>query len=227
MKTKIFLIALVLATVIVPKNSNAQKTELNGVNSIEVNIACQLIIVQGNTPNMEIVGDKSAIENIKTRISGNKLILSNEHDLKWQRKEDVIVKIEITDLEYLDIAGAVDMKTVRTLKLDEFVMSVSGVGNIEMALESTSFKLKGSGVTNLDITGKTNEMRMDISGVGNIRATDFIAQKAKVTNSGVGKANVHVTEKLDADVSGIGAIYYTGNPSVLASVSGLGKIGRD
>lgn len=231
MKKILILVAVVVAVSIVviasTKSGYSQKTDIKGVVSIEVNIACQLILVQGNSPNLEIMGDNQAVDNVKIKINGDKLTLSTKHDLKWQRKDDIVVKIEVENIQSLEIGGAVDMKTVRTLKLDNLKMSVSGVGNIEMALECKSFRLNGSGVTNLDITGKTDELNMSISGVGNIRATEFIAKKAKVSNSGVGKANVHVTDNLDAEVSGIGSIYYTGTPNVYASVSGLGKIRRE
>lgn len=223
MKTKISAIVLSIA-LLMPVLAFAQKKEIKGVVSIEVNIACQLILVQGNSPNLEIVGDQNTLEDIETIIKNETLIITS--DRLRQHKEDVIVKIEVADLRYLSIAGAVDLKTMHALKLDELELSVSGVGNLEMALETKSFKLSGSGVTNLDISGTANEMSIEISGVGNIRATNFVTKNANVNNSGVGKANVNVTGKLVADVSGIGSIYYSGNPLVNASVSGLGRIGR-
>jgi hypothetical protein len=204
----------------------SQKKDINGVTSIEVNIACQLVIVQGNKPNIEIVGDKRLVDNIIVEINGDKLKLYNEVDYKRMRKEDVVVKIEVADLKRLDIGGAVDMKTVKTLELDNFKLSITGVGNVEMGLVADYFKLNCSGVGNIEIEGKCNSMKMSVSGVGNINATEFKAKNADVNNSGVGKVNVFVTDDLNATVSGVGSVKYIGTPLINANVSGLGRISQ-
>jgi hypothetical protein len=224
MKTKAIILTLTLAFFAFGNQVFSQKIDLTNVTSIDVNIACQLIIVQGNSPNLEIVGEESAIKDVETKIRNGNLIITS--DRNNQRKKDVVVKIEIADLKELNIGGAVDMKTVKTLELADFVLSISGVGNIEMDLKSNDFKLKCSGVGNVDISGNCNTMRMSVSGVGNINATNFVAKNAYVTNSGVGKVNVHATEMLDAAVSGVGSVKYVGSPVISANVSGLGRISQ-
>jgi len=49
---------------------------------------------------------------------------------------------------------------------------------------------------------------------------------ARVGISGTGSAHVRVSEQLDARVSGVGSIVYSGNPSVRKSVSGVGRISQ-
>ncbi|NHB69111.1 head GIN domain-containing protein [Perlabentimonas gracilis] len=196
--------------------------DISEVETISINIACQLVVVQGNKPNIEILGEEYLLKEIDTNIRNGKATLTS--DWKWRSREDVVVKIEISDLKQLNIGGAVDMKTIRTLTLPEFRMVVSGVGNIEMDLTSDSFRLTCSGVCNMDVRGSTEYLRISVSGVGNINATELKATNAKVSNSGVGKVNVLATEMLEATVSGIGSIRYAGNPMVKANISGLGSV---
>jgi hypothetical protein len=224
MKLKTLIFSIAMALLSFANSASAQKTDISGITSIELNLACQLVLVQGTTPNLEIVGDESALKDIETKIRNGKLIITS--DRNNQRKKDVVVKIEIKDLEELHIGGAVDMKTVRKLELDNFKLSISGVGNVEMALIADNFKLNCSGVGNVEIEGKCNSMRMNVSGVGNINANEFEAKNAEVSNSGVGKVNVFVTDDLDASVSGVGSIKYLGSPSINANVSGLGRISK-
>lgn len=224
MKTKTLLFSLTMALLSIVSAASAQKTQLTGVTSIELNLACQLILVQGSNPNLEIVGEESALKDVETKIRNGKLIITS--DRNNQKKKDVVVKIEISDLDELHIGGAVDMKTVRALELDNFKLSISGVGNVEMGLVADNFKLNCSGVGNVEIEGKCNSMKMNVSGVGNIDATEFEAKNADVSNSGVGKVNVFVTDDLNATVSGVGTIKYKGSPSIDANVSGLGRISK-
>ncbi len=225
MKTKFFALILFFVLGIGARLGYAQRINLNGVTSIEVDIACQLILVQGNEPNMEIVGNEKAVAAIETKIKGGKLIIKS--DRQRQRKEDVVVKIEVANLEYLGIGGAVDMKTIRTLKFPNFTLNVSGVGNIEMELVCNNFKLNSSGVTNLNLSGSANDARMVVSGVGNISASNFAIHNAEVQNSGVGRVRVNAVDRLRANVSGIGSISYEGDPLVSSNVSGIGRISRN
>ena len=64
MKTKFFALILFFVLGIGARLGYAQRINLNGVTSIEVDIACQLILVQGNEPNMEIVGNEKAVAEI-------------------------------------------------------------------------------------------------------------------------------------------------------------------
>ena len=224
MKTIISILSISVAVLFFSTAGFSQKKDIKGVKSIELDLACQLVLVQGSSPNFEIVGDKDAIDDIETRISNGKLIIKS--DRKYQHKEDVVVKIEVDDLDYLELSGVVDMKTVRQLVLDDFEMSVSGVGNVDMGLDVKNFKLECSGVANVNLNGKATDIEMDISGVGKVDAVDLVAKNAEVSNSGVGRVTVNATDNLDADVSGLGTINYEGTPMLHANVSGLGKISR-
>lgn len=225
MNTKIFALVLFFVLGAGTKLGYSQRIDLSGVTSIEVNIACQLVLVQGKEPNMELVGDEKTLAAIETKIKGGKLVIKS--DLKRQRKEDVVVKIEVENLEHLGIGGAVDMKTIRTLNFPNFTLNVSGVGNIEMELVSNNFKLNSSGVTNLRLAGSANDARMAVSGVGNISASNFLIQNAEVENSGVGRVRVNAVDRLRATVSGIGSISYEGDPLVSSNISGIGRISRN
>lgn len=229
MKTKMFLIITVFLTSMnltacAEQQEGKRYFEIPNVETISINIACQLVVVQGNKPNIEILGEEHLLNEIETKISSGKATLRSERD--WKFRDKVVVKIEIDDLKRLNIGGAVDMRTVETLQIPSLKMSVSGVGNIDMSLKSENFELNCSGVCNMELLGSTKSLEVNVSGVGNIDATKFEAINADVNNSGVGKINVLVIEQLDASVSGIGSIRYAGTPSVRANVSGLGSVKR-
>jgi len=66
--------------------------------------------------------------------------------------------------------------------------------------------------------------RLGVSGKGKIRADQLRAARAVGHISGVGNAQLWVTEALKVSVSGVGAIDYWGNPQVSRSSSGLATI---
>ena len=204
--------------------AQSKSFNISDITAIEINIACQLVIVQGQTPNIEIVGDKRALASLETNVRNGKFTITS--DRMNQQKEDVVVKIEVQNLEHLSIGGVVDMKSARKLEFPNFKLSVSGVASGDLEIIAKTLKLSCSGVFNLNIEGKTEELKMNVSGVGNIDAVKLKARVADVQNSGVGRIVVMATETLDASVSGVGSISYAGEPLVRANVSGLGRVKR-
>jgi hypothetical protein len=66
-----------------------------------------------------------------------------------------------------------------------------------------------------------------VTGVGSVSNGELVSEKCRASVTGVGAAEVNVTQELDASVSGVGKISYEGNPrDVSKSVSGLGAVER-
>jgi len=76
------------------------------------------------------------------------------------------------------------------------------------------------------VEGEAKEFKLDLSGVTDIDASNLVSANCDVEISGMGSAEVNVTENLDASVSGMGKIAYTGHPRVHANTSGIGRIRR-
>ena len=61
-------------------------------------------------------------------------------------------------------------------------------------------------------------------GVGRIEAKGIQGKRWAVVMEGVGSAVVNVSEQLEADLSGVGAIEYVGSPQVRKSGKGLDQV---
>jgi len=67
-------------------------------------------------------------------------------------------------------------------------------------------------------------MRLHISGKGKLQADQLRVAQAIVQISGVGNAQLWVTDSLRIGISGVGTIDYWGEPQVSRQTSGLGTI---
>jgi len=80
--------------------------------------------------------------------------------------------------------------------------------------ELKNVKLKGVG--NIVIAnGKASHFEMELSGVGNIDAKNYNVENVNVSLSGVGDIKTWVTRKLTGKISGVGDVYYKGNPTII------------
>jgi len=179
--------------------------DISGVKEIHIDLACNATLIQGEKASVAITGDDDALEDVYVKLKGDVLVIGN--DRHHQHKNDVKVSITIPELKKLSIGGAVDITTPTQVKFDNFELEVSGV-------------ISG------EIIGETKDLKMEISGVGKIDASGFKAENCEIEVSGVAKADVYVTEKLDASVSGMGNIHYLGRPIINRSTSGFGSISR-
>jgi hypothetical protein len=86
-------------------------------------------------------------------------------------------------------------------------ITLSGTGNVELD--------NGSG-TNLTVIN---------NGIGNFNGSNYQTRKAMVRAISVGNIRIWATDELDITVSGIGSVYYRGDPKTIKqNRSGLGRI---
>jgi len=83
-----------------------------------------------------------------------------------------------------------------------------------------------SGSGNIIAAGNGGESNIDISGSGTFNGDELGVNKAVVRISGSGKANINVSEYLNANISGSGIINYSGNPKVNSKISGSGRLNK-
>ena len=222
MRTRIVATILTITWFAIANAGLAQSIDMSKVTAIEINIACNLTIVQGTNPSIKIEGDDEDIAHIKINTQNQKLTVKSNK--KNQHKDGVLVKIEVNSLEYLTIGGAVNIEPTSMLNFENFTLSISGVASGEINVTGHNLDLDCSGVCNLDFAGKYSVLDINVSGVGNINTSKLAARRVNVKNSGVGRVTVLAIDYLNASVSGVGSIRYAGNPKISTSVSGLGRI---
>lgn len=105
-------------------------------------------------------------------------------------------------------------------------LRISGAGNViyhDIQQEELSLDVSGAGT--IDVTGKVNRLEADVSGAGSITAYLLSAAHGRLRVSGAGNIKATATDSVVARVSGVGKIKIGGNPPQRdTDVSGIGKI---
>jgi hypothetical protein len=170
---------------------------------IEVSGAATLDVEIGNITTLAVATDDNVLPLIETKVEGDTLHIRPVKN--YRSTLGVKVKITTPALEGVTTSGACDI-SARGLEAKAFALDISGAGNAHLA-------------------GKTAVFAVHLSGAGNIEAADLAAENVEVEISGAGHAVVCATASLDASVSGVGAVRYTGHPAeVKKNVSGFGSI---
>jgi hypothetical protein len=137
-------------------------------------------------------------------------------------KQNGILVVGLPDGSYTNVTVRiyVSMKTIKTL-------SIEGAGNIQSTnmINSQSLNCSINGAGNITLQGQGDDLSCSINGAGNFNAKNFTAKTCTAIVNGAGSCTVSCTDKLDATVSGVGSVYYYGNPATVNStISGVGQI---
>jgi hypothetical protein len=108
--------------------------------------------------------------------------------------------------------------------LDSATLSGSGVVTVD-GLHATRFTVDVPGNGVVRVSGRADRLNATLGGSGDVELQDLMARDVTALVAGSGRLQVHATGSLDAAVSGVGAISYTGSPSkVSQKITGTGSI---
>lgn len=88
------------------------------------------------------------------------------------------------------------------------------------------FVLTGAGEVTLD-SGSNTDLSVSLTGVGSFDGSQYKVENAGVLMPGVGRIKIWASDTLDVKLSGIGDVYYRGDPSVTKAISGFGSVVKE
>jgi hypothetical protein len=227
------------------KGSGVEKTSARQTatfSRVDLEGSMRVTIVVGEPQSVTIRGDDNLIGEVRTRIEGETLAISNRHP--YRSKIGLSVAIHVPALTAVELSGSGTID-VRDVQGASFAADLSGSGDIALSgkparldlsisgsgearldrLEAQEVRIELSGSGDIEANGKTDRLDISLPGSGDVRADRLVARTAQVDISGSGDVRVWASGSLTAEVSGSGDIAYAGNPHQLdTNVSGSGEI---
>lgn len=197
--------------------------DISDFSGLEIGGNYKLSLEEGNAPSLTIKTDENLLDFINVESHNDKLYINNVHTLK--STDGIYIYITYKNLNEISCSGTSFIKNKGSLKTDHLKVDMSGAGAVEMDLEVNNLDVDLSGAGMVKFTGYAENENFDISGAGGLKAFNLKSNNCDISLSGIGGAEVFVTEKLDATISGIGGISYRGQPNIIERhITGLGKI---
>jgi len=166
--------------------------------------------------------DSNLLEYTEIDTKGNALTIGTKRGSYSFTK--YLVEVYCPAVNSVSISGSGRFIGMDSIKVQAFTSNVSGSGKIEGTIETETFSAKISGSGNIKVAGNGRDSGVEISGSGSFNGNEFGINKAAVRISGSGKANINVSEYLNANISGSGNINYRGNPTIDSKISGSGRL---
>ena len=193
--------------------------------NLDVDGEYEIVLQEGSNPLVTVETDENLHQYVETKLDGQTLKVRNVE--KIQATENVKLIITYQKLEDIILGGAAKVENRGVINSDELNIRVNGSGVIDLAINVKELDLKLGGAGSVNLKGKAEKQKMELSGAGNVAALELESKDSEVDLSGIGSAQVFVTDNLKAQVSGVGSIRFKGDPrNISREVTGLGDIER-
>jgi len=135
-------------------------------------------------------------------------------------------EIGADSLEEIVVDGAATIQGSGTFSAASFALEINGAGSAELALNAQRVSAEINGAGDITLSGAAEDLHITGAGAVDINTRNLIAQHATISLEGVGSAQIHAEQTLDASVEGVGSITYWGDPELTSSAAGLASVRR-
>ena len=206
----LFLILISLNSCILPFRSIVgsgkvitEQRAVSNINEVSFDAFGNLFIKQSDTESLTIEAEDNIVSNIKTDVSGNKLIITFKENFIPIPTKQIYITLNIKDLSEVSLSGAGSI-VCDNLNTKDFEINSNGAGDIEFKIKAEKLMSIIKGAGGIKVSGSANNQEIQIIGAGGYMGKDLESSKCKVVITGAGSATVNVKDSLDVTISGVG-----------------------
>lgn len=214
-------ILLSIATVALAQTSNS--LPLPGITEVQVGSGLEVHIKKGE-PALILTGDASDFSDFQISIEGSTLILEGKIQVSLPKGAGRSIVVSIPELHSLSTNTAASI-SVADFDNETLFLTLEGVSKCALDIKVSTLKIDVAGTSSIELVGEAQTVVANLTGAAKLDAADYVVQNFTLLLSGAAMAQVDAREQLDINISGVGAVQYRGEPTVLRKrISGAGKI---
>jgi hypothetical protein len=192
---------------------------------VEVRNQGNLEITFGSEASLEIEAEDNLQEHLRAEVRNGILYFETvPSGTNIRTRKQIVYHLTAVKLDRLSTSSAGSI-AVPAMEVDSLVVDISSAGSVEIdSLIAHSLRASLSSAGDLRIRdGAVIDQIVSISSAGKYEARNMSSERANLSLSSAGKATVLVNEYLEADISSVGNLYYSGEAEVDINTSSMGK----
>lgn len=214
-------ILLSIATVALAQNTKT--LPLPGITEVEIGSGLEVYIEKGPA-SLTLTGGDSDFADFEMTIEGNTLNIEGKIQASLPKAASRSIVISLPELHSLSNYTAASIY-VSGFDNETLFLTLEGVSKCELDIKVSTVKIDVAGTSSIYLQGEAQTVVANLSGAAALNAADYAVQHFTLLLSGAAFAKVDAREQLDINISGVGAVQYRGEPTVLRKrISGAGKI---
>jgi hypothetical protein len=208
-----------------------QERILPGFDSIEMNDNVNVILTHDTVSSVVVEAGQNIISGITTEVVNRNLVIHNLNMCNWTRSYDkpVNVYVSVNYLWKIYYISSGDLTTTNALPYDSLKVEVwGGCGTIDLDMDvTTGYFIENLGTADFILRGKCGICYVYSGEYGPFHCEDLDVGYFFITSISSNDCWLKAKKILGATISGIGNVYYTGQPdSVYSTITGSGRLIR-
>ncbi len=200
--------------------------KVNDFSGIEASGAFNIVLNEGENNLIKVEADENIVKHIITKVEDNILKLYTDTSINNTKKLNIFITYK--NLNSIDCDGACNITGNSEIKTELFSLNNSGTSDMKLNLTVTALNSVLSGAGNIKISGRADIQNIELSGVSSYDAFSLVTNTTSIDLSGAGSAKINAVKEIKGEISGVGSIYYKGEPLVKnVTISGLGSISKN
>lgn len=200
----IFWITILQDKTVVAQNEIVRETrDLPSFNQLDAGGAFDVKLTIGEPQEVVVEAKQKDIDDIRTEVRDNKLILSTKG---VSNNATLNVFITVPAITRMELHGAAEVEGKNAIKGDMLELEVSGAADVELILDVTTLRSEVSGAADLELSGNAKHHSTNVSGAATLDADHLVTQTTDADASGAATARVNAAN-VTGQTSGAGEIY--------------------
>lgn len=187
---------------------------------IEVPANVTVMLSQGSASDIIVEADNNTLFNVDTYIRKNTLYIDKIGG--WS--SPVVVYVQVPDLQYIGTSGSGEVYGETVWDVRDIDLRVNGNGCIDMEINARDIDARIAGSGKIFLEGGSRTTYYEVSGSGIVQGFNLRSNRGTVSMLGSGSCELTALDALDVDISGNGAVYFRGYPSIKALITGNGDL---
>ena len=205
---------------------SSEERSLASFHKIEIDGVGNTQLIPDSEYRIEIITHVDLFDDIITNVIDGKLYIDLKGKHKKIQKLEYKVYAPFYDEIKLDAVG--DIYCFDGFEVNHLTVIQKDVGKIDLRnISANSIYAHLNDVGDILLSGSAADVMYRMDGVGSIHGFNMISQRGEAILEGVGDIEIHATEELILRNSGVGKIYYKGNPQIEIHGNSSGIISID
>lgn len=183
--------------------------EIEVSNGIHVNVVCDHFIERAF-----IEAPENLHPYIEVYNEADKLVIRKKDNIQFGGDYSIVVNLTVGKLNVVAASGGSRINIKHTLKVDDFVVQLSGGSRLNADLDCVAFSALTSGGSALQLSGKTSLYVLRSIGGSHAKSYNLTAETLKCHLSGGSRLEVNVLDSLYVEASGGSFISYSGGGAI-------------
>jgi hypothetical protein len=223
MTLRTVLIAIVLLALPTLARAAEETRDVPAFTAVKFTGVAHLVLAVGKEQSLKLDADRDVLGEVTTEVKSGTLEIRrrDRHKSRWSF---------FGFLQWLGSSGgqerAGDNLTITIAAPKLSALSISGAAKVDAdGFDGGDTAIVIAGASDLHASGRLDHLVLTISGAGNAKLGDLVTTAAVVSLTGAGNVVVQPKQSLHAEISGMGAVRYIGDPpDITRNITGMGTI---